>query len=112
MPADLSVAVDGLEALNGRLESAIGRSSLTRMLAEEIPIFVDLIEPVDKIVERFEPVCSAQLDLEGCDQSNVARVDGYFSGFIEKDWQQGEGNLIAYKEINNDNEKTVMRVYR
>lgn len=111
IPTDLSEAVEGLEALNERLETATDLSSRTRILTEEIPIFVDLITPVSRIVEDFESIPSAQFDPERCDQNNVARIEGYFSGFIEKDWQQGEGNLIAYKEINNDNEKTVMKVY-
>jgi hypothetical protein len=110
IPADLSVALEGLEALSERMEAALAAGDLLGALGE-VSAFPDLIAPVDNIVEDFEPVSSPQLEPEGCDQSNVARVDGYFSGYIERDWQQGEGNLIAYKEINHNDEKTVMKIY-
>ena len=92
------------------MEAALAAGDLLGALGE-VSAFPDLIAPVDNIVEDFEPVSSPQLEPEGCDQSNVARVDGYFSGYIERDWQQGEGNLIAYKEINHNDEKTVMKIY-
>mgnify|MGYP001331666335 CR=1 FL=1 len=110
IPADLSVALEGLAALNEGLEASLAAGDLLGALAE-MSVFPDLIAPVDDIVENFEPVSSPQFDPEDCDQNNVARVDGYFSGYIERDWQQGEGNLIAYKEINHNNEKTVMKIY-
>ena len=113
--------LEELEALTEGLEAAVAAGDLVGQILsatealesfnEKWNAFPDEIAPVDKIVEDLEPVSSPQLDPEDCDQINVARIDGYFSGYIERDWQRGEGNLIAYKEITRNNEKTVMKIY-
>ena len=121
IPAERDPVLEELEALTEGLEAAVAAGDLAGQILsatealegfnEKWNAFPDEIAPVDNIVEDIEPVSSPQLDPEDCDQSNIARVDGYFSGYIERDWQRGEGNLIAYKEITRNNEKTVMKIY-